>query len=564
MTKNILLFNRHEKEWRFYSAANIRMRIRSMFAAKAGDDGPYVKLTHNESNCLDASWVLERYPHDMDPNHRQLLLNVVAAAREREKVTAEIMEGTFDAPQMDLAIPLRDYQMQAVALALSVGSLLVGDDLGLGKTLIGIGACAAPGRLPAVIVTLPHLQLQWLSEFKKFAPHIRAEIAKKAEPYPTRAEVLIMSYNKLQGWAGSFSPETIVFDEAHDLRRGGDSKKYVAAKVMCESADVKIQLTATPVFNYGGEIYALLDLIRPGCLGSEHEFCREWCEHNSKHWIVKDPQALGAYLREQTLMIRRVRADVGRSLPPMTVFAEQVPYNDKALAILKKDALQLARTLLNSKDFNAKGQAARQLDIKLRQGTGIAKAPFVADFVAELVAQGKKVMLAGWHREVYAIWEEKFKAQGVPYVMYTGEESPTQKQKAKDAFMSMEGGGVFVISLRSGAGLDGLQTVCDTVVVGELDWSPQVHIQLFGRLQRDGLFNREGVTVFYLVADAGSDPIIASILGVKLEQGHGITDPTVNIESLPVAQTLTGSELAKVETNRMAKLAADFIKRYAA
>jgi hypothetical protein len=48
----------------------------------------------------------------------------------------------------------------------------------------------------------------------------------------------------------------------------------------------------------------------------------------------------------------------------------------------------------------------------LRQATGIAKAPFVADFVRLLVESGEKVLLYGWHREVYSIWRDKLKDLG--------------------------------------------------------------------------------------------------------------------------------------------------------
>src|SRR5579884_3848269 len=42
------------------------------------------------------------------------------------------------------------------------------------------------------------------------------------------------------------------------------------------------------------------------------------------------------------------------------------------------------------------------------------------------------------------------------------------------------------MSLRSGAGLDGLQEDCTVGVFGELDWSPEQHRQCIGRLDRDG------------------------------------------------------------------------------
>ena len=61
------------------------------------------------------------------------------------------------------------------------------------------------------------------------------------------------------------------------------------------------------------------------------------------------------------------------------------------------------------------------------------------------------------------------------------------------------------------------------VVIGELDWSPEVHKQLIGRVNREG---QEGqVTAIYLVSDSGSDPLMIDLLGLKSSQAKGIIDP---------------------------------------
>jgi SNF2 family DNA or RNA helicase len=79
------------------------------------------------------------------------------------------------------------------------------------------------------------------------------------------------------------------------------------------------------------------------------------------------------------------------------------------------------------------------------------------------------------------------------------------------------------MSLRAGAGLDGLQSACRTVVFGELDWSPGVHEQCIGRVARDG--QKDPVAAYFLIAEMGSDPVIADVLGVKTAQIEGIRDP---------------------------------------
>lgn len=82
---------------------------------------------------------------------------------------------------------------------------------------------------------------------------------------------------------------------------------------------------------------------------------------------------------------------------------------------------------------------------------------------------------------------------------------------------------LMIISLRSGAGLDGLQYRFSDLVVGELDWSPGVHQQLIWRLDREGQENP--VSAHFLVSEDGSDPVVISRLGIKSSEQHGVNDP---------------------------------------
>jgi hypothetical protein len=61
----------------------------------------------------------------------------------------------------------------------------------------------------------------------------------------------------------------------------------------------------------------------------------------------------------------------------------------------------------------------------MRQATGIAKAPYVAEFVRLLLDSEQKVLLFGWHREVYNIWLHALRE--FKPLLYTGTESPIRR-----------------------------------------------------------------------------------------------------------------------------------------
>ena len=186
-----------------------------------------------------------------------------------------------------------------------------------------------------------------------------------------------------------------------------------------------------------------------------------------------------------------------------------------------------------------------ELDWRLRHATGVAKAPYVAELVRLLMESEEQIVLFGWHRDVYDIWLERL-AEFRP-VLYTGSESPRQKQENEQAFLDGKSR-ILVMSLRSGAGLDGLQERAHVCVFGELDWSPGVHAQCIGRLHRDG--QSEPVVALFMVADEGADPVMVEINGVKLQQSEPMLDPAASV--------FVESELAR---DRIRLLAHDLLTR---
>jgi SNF2 family DNA or RNA helicase len=430
----------------------------------------------------------------------------------------------------------REYQIRGKDVFMKCRRLLCGDDLGLGKTLIAIISFLEPGTLPAIVTVQSHLTKQWKDEIEKFTD-LKVHVIKGTKPYSLPpADVYITKYTCLAGWVDLFKSrffKMAVFDEAQELRHNGTAK-YNGAEALSESVDYCLGLTATPIYNYGVEIYNVLSLIKPECLGYRDDFLREWCSGYGSRTVF-NPVALGTFLRDGFLLLRRTRAEVGRELPPINTIVHTVGHDEDE--VHKADALarQLALKVTTG-SFVERGQAARELDMLARQVTGVSKARGVAEYVKILLENNVAVILAGWHREVYSIWLEEL-AEYKP-VMYTGSESPKQKEDSKQAFLKGETN-LFIISLRSGVGLDGLQHRCNTVVVGELDWSPKVHDQLIARSDRDG--QKEQVTAIFLVSDYGSDPVIIDLLGLKSSQSHNIIDPLK-----PVANKHTDESRIKI------------------
>jgi superfamily II DNA or RNA helicase len=528
--------------WLLDLEPQVRIRAKRVFGSLAKAERGVLSISATPGNSRDVEWFTQRFPLQVDdPDRLDLLARRFDSAMS---AVQGVLTGSADLPTFDLAVPARAYQRGAADIVLKTGRLLLGDDLGLGKTASAICVLSDARARPAVVVTLTHLPGQWAAELAKFAPQLHVLIPKKGTPTPRemerltgmfRPDVIVLNYAKLAGWGHTlirvYQPKSVVFDEVQELRTGTGSQRGAAAAEVAASCAFRMGLSATPVYNYGGEIYSILNTLDPGCLGTRTEFNNEWTAGMDGD-KVKDPVALGLHLRDVGLMLRRTKADVRDEVPelddPIRI-PHLIEADASTIADAENGAAELARIILSdASEGSQRSQASIEIDWRMRQATGIAKAPFVAAFVRMLLEEEERVLLFGWHHAVYSLWHEAL-ADFSP-VLFSGKQSTEEKAAAKAKFLDGQSR-VLIMSLRSGAGLDGLQSACRCVVFGELDWSPGVHDQCLGRIHRPR--QKDTVRAFYLHADMGADPIMVDVLGVKNAQARGIRDPLApNVENV--------------------------------
>jgi hypothetical protein len=587
------------RRWVVECKPHLAIRLKRIFPRLGKLARETYSLSDTAEVARDLEWFIARHPLSMSEETLAYLTARAAEHRDKTTIVDALLSGREKLPPLELALPAREYQKPPAAIVLASGGLLVGDSMGLGKSAEAICMFCDERTLPALIVTMTSLPEQWRAEVQKFAPALRVAVLQHTTPYdltkgcasgkhkftekapgnPSRCkrcgakpretykghpslpapDVIITSYSKIHGWAETLAPviQSVVWDEVAELRRatanGQPTQKYAAAKLLADAVSFRMGLSGTPVLNWGSEMFHVMEVCRPGALGTLEEFHEEWTSisHAGEQRSVKDPKAFGTYLRDEGLFLRRTREDVGRELPPVTNVLHEVSADLSALDVIGDRCAELARFIVGIDKVAPRGAeaspemgpvdptkkargahmaASDELSWKLRQATGIAKAPFCAEFIRMLADQVGKVLLFGWHREVYRLWMELLSERdGMPDlrpVMHTGSESAPAKQKARADFLDGESQ-VLIMSLRSAAGVEGLQTVCSDVVYGELDWSPGIHDQDTARLHRDGV--ARPVFAYYLWTDEGSDPIVMDTLGLKGAESGAIRDPHADI-----------------------------------
>lgn len=523
------MYDDKRDRWGIQCEPHVAIKIKQIFSKVSKGDHGVLHLSATDENSRDLEWFLTRFP--MEVFTQDVLDRKARAFDDTTTKTWQILSG-YQVPQdFDMALPPRPYQSIAAQLGLVNKGLLVADELGLGKTVTALAMLSDPRTLPALVVCPTHLPRQWQREFKRFLPKLTTHICKKSTPYDIgKPDVVILNYHKLSGWADVLAPyvRSVVYDEVQELRRA-ESNKYRAAKYISTHTEFRMGLSATPIYNYGGEFFNVFDNISPGMLGTRAEFLNEWCRggyYREDKAQISDPKAFGSYLRESGRMLLRTKKEVGRELPALNRILQEVESNPRYLKKIETAATELASFILKANENRTKGfdvmRASQEFSNTLRQATGIAKAPYVAQFVKMLnESTEEKIVLFGWHREVYSIWADHLRQLNPAW--YTGKETASKKEKELQRFLEDDACQVLIMSLRSGSGVDGIQAVSSRCVIGELDWSPGAIEQCIGRLYRDGQV--DPVFAYYLTSGDGADPIMTDILGLKKAQIEGVRDP---------------------------------------
>src|ERR1700677_12141 len=561
--------------WVIRCEPQVHTRFKRVFqrVSKSSHNGT-IQITDTPENCRELEWFMQRYPLRV---RQQDYLTKRARDYDRQlELVADIMAGRLAPRAIQLAKPAYPAQLVGAELAMRRGRLLVADELGAGKTITSLCMIANQEARPALVVTLTDLPPQWVERIIEFTPGLTYHILKRGTPFATQPrpphkygpvdlakqldggllpppDIIISNYTKLAGWAEwllSIGIKSVTFDEIQELRSGAGTNKYDAAIRIARGVPYAMGLSATPIYNYGAEVYNVVTALEPDAFGSPGEFYREWCATMSNGKLgIGEPDTLGRYLREQGYMIRRTVSEVtGKEIDKPLSFVHKIEANLAALDKMATDAADLARIIVSQAGHSnqEKFRAAGEFDYKLRHATGVAKAPTVAAFAKILLQSEDKLLMFAWHHDVYAIFKQSL-ADYRP-VFFNGRESQPARQQAKKEFVEGDAR-IMIISLRAGAGMDGLQKGCRVVLFAELDWSPRIHDQCVGRLARPGQDHE--VLAYYPICEHGSDPVMVDALGVKNMLSHGILDPDA-----PVAEPLqaSGSNIKSLAAQYLANM----------
>ncbi|MDC1136730.1 DEAD/DEAH box helicase [Nitrosopumilus sp.] len=439
---------------------------------------------------------------------------------------------------------LMNFQKEGLDFLLkSSGNALLADEMGLGKTVQTLSYVSTEKQTFPVLIVAPLVTLNnWEREIEKFlkkksrngrileseSPSVTLIRTGKSKELPI-TDIYVINYELLLKRSDDLEKvgiRTIVCDEVHNLR-SKTTQKYKAVKKLAALPTVqyRIGLSGTPIYNRGSEIWPIIDILKPGLLGSFKEFCEYFCYVNDKGKaiVLENKRASLRNELQKHVMLRRKKADVLKELKDKVRYKEVIASDtefyleelDKIWKKLEAEQKEAQTEFSKSASYHRAIQSERQI-------AGVAKLPHVINFVKNIMEIEESVVVFCHHKVIHKLLHESL--QEFSPVSIIGGQSDALRQDQIDKFQKGESK-LMIAGIRAGnVGIN--LTRAKYVIFAELDWSPAIHRQAEDRLHRIGQKNT--VFAYYLIGNGTLDDHVASILVDKSYEIDAIMDETVD------------------------------------
>ncbi len=470
----------------------------------------------------------------LEKHHFHLLeqsgILVQEQAQEFEKINPLKFE--LSEPPQGLNAQFRKYQHEGYSWMCKLGEHKLGgclaDDMGLGKTLQtlalllrekenaqsskpvfdenGMGdlfAQAVSNKSASLVLVPTSLVHNWMNEIKKFTPQLKvfkyagyqrkqtANLSGIVNYY----DVIISTYGTMRNDVELFDKlkfNYIVLDESQNIKNA-DSKTY---KAVCElNSEKKLVLTGTPIENSLSDLWAQLNFLNRGMLGSLKTFREKYIVPVEKE--ADEEARMRLFNLINPFLLRRTKEQVATDLPPLT---EQISYCEMTEAqaeLYEKEKSTVRNAILE----NIEKQGLAKSSIVILQGltrlrqlanhpaliknseAGSGKFEQVMETIGNLVSEKHKVLVFSSFVTHLKLFEAEFERNGIGYCMLTGQTG--NREEVINRFQNDKTKPVFLISLKAGGvGLN--LTAADYIIILDPWWNPAAENQAVSRAHRIG------------------------------------------------------------------------------
>lgn len=506
----------------------------------------------------EQAWAIPKNNYPTEELVISALNNLIEKEAAKPKPISRQIDLTIDPlPQLTVDIPLKKtmypFQGEAVAYNMLHGSALNGDQQGLGKTVETIATIVAMDLFPCLVIAKKSLLSNWYSEWGEWTDkQVMYFTPSKKETWAYffnsgLTDVGLVNYEALQTYFVSkietppgeplmvkhihFKEsikmfKSIVIDESHYVKDGKTKRtKYCIGLTRHLKEKGVFPLSGTPALNDPLELYTQLTMMnRQHLFGSYTHFKALYAGKNNKQNIKQ----LNALLHKHCYF-RRTKMDVKSDLPAKTrqvVLCDidnRVEYEKAERDFIKylKENLALTQGEINRK---LRGEVMVQMAL-LKKLAARGKMQAVKEYMEDLIDQGEKVVMFGFHKEITqqiaAFYPNKT-------VMLCGTSKTNDELNAKKkSFQTDPGTQICVCSLSADSEGHTLNAASYLGMV-ELPWHFGKAEQIEDRIHR--INNWMPANISYFIGENTIDRDIYNLIMEKKEMHQGVTGSEEDIE----------------------------------
>ncbi len=464
----------------------------------------------------------------------------------------------LDQPGLGPPLPpgraLFPFQRAGVAYSLARPHALIGDPMGLGKTVQALAIVNATEAKRVLVICPAAVLLQWRDMIRDWVIPLRPGvtdpvfvISSARHGVHPRARFVLVSYDRMRTGIGRAVAaeqwDVTILDEAHYLRNHSaqrtravlgawDARQADRWPGVAQNSRRIVALTGTPLVGRPRECYTLGRTLDHEALGfmSENAFSERFNPATTE-WFTDSSGVLKPRLIERTgrlpelqgrlrcnFLVRREKDKAAPQLPAKMYSVIELGNAETDRIARAERLLDIDPDRLDDIPVEERGHIAA-----LRREMGIAMAPAVVDYV-RMVAEGAEdepVVLFAYHREVIAELTKRLSA--LRPVVITGSTGLLARRQATQTFATDPRCRLFVGQLQAaGTGIDGLQTRGRRAIFAEASWLPGENEQCVDRLHRVG--QMRDVQIDFLVARDSLNGRIISRAVEKLRVIHVALD----------------------------------------
>lgn len=430
---------------------------------------------------------------------------------------------------------------------------ILADDMGLGKTVQALSFLqhykTTHGKLRALVVCPTTLMFNWENEIKKFTPslnwyiHHGSNRSQQLSQFES-ADIVITTYGTLRSDIQLFTAtafDYVILDESQAIKNP-QSKVTKAAGLL--DAKNRLCMSGTPLQNNTFDMYAQMNFLNPGMLGSMEFFRQEFAVPIDKFGEKEQKEHLRKLL--YPFILRRTKEQVAKDLPEkseMILFCEMGDDQRKIYDAYRNDYRDKIMGVVEDKGVGKSQLTILQGLMKLRQicdSPAIIndeeKYPNVSVKLEELGREisenigDHKALVFSQFLGMLALIREKMDELGINYTYFDGSTSAADREKAIQLFQNDDNCRVFLISLKAGGvGLN--LTAADYVYLVDPWWNPAVEQQAIDRTHRIG--QTKNIFAYRMICkDTVEDKILKLQERKKALAAELITDDATFVKSL--------------------------------